>query len=384
MFNESFEKWCINQGYVKLAPSPLIRNDNHLFTFSPFEDLENNYLEEKRFKGFKVQDCFRNVFPQNLVNPLSTPLQKLVSIHDFSFSDSLGELKNCVNGFLIDELGLNETDVYYIIPDDAGVVALFGDNQIPEEKTIVIDKNRLVCKLPFDGIHYYIKVIYAYKGGVVTVANFVLVNYQKKNFQLDSVIYPERIKMIMDDGDFLYDLKIYEKCRDEFFIKIIDDKRTFNFVLGNLNAIDHLRRLVFESNNKQGYTLKRLEKELFQECLTKKIDFEQMMTVFCQNGVVDGNCRDYLSEREKKFVKNKRQCLRTLKKRLKSVKIVDEALFNILHGELGCTKEDVILTCETLDIKNEIKKEAIQQRFAFYYEKSKNTMTDPKNQVMPV
>lgn len=380
MFNESFEKWCINQGYVKLAPSPLIRNDNHLFTFSPFEDLENNYLEEKRFKGFKVQDCFRNVFPQNLVNPLSTPLQKLVSIHDFSFSDSLGELKNCVNGFLIDELGLNETDVYYIIPDDAGVVALFGDNQIPEEKTIVIDKNRLVCKLPFDGIHYYIKVIYAYKGGVVTVANFVLVNYQKKNFQLDSVIYPERIKMIMDDGDFLYDLKIYEKCRDEFFIKIIDDKRTFNFVLGNLNAIDHLRRLVFESNNKQGYTLKRLEKELFQECLTKKIDFEQMMTVFCQNGVVDGNCRDYLSEREKKFVKNKRQCLRTLKKRLKSVKIVDEALFNILHGELGCTKEDVILTCETLDIKNEIKKEAIQQRFAFYYEKSKNTMTDPKNQ----
>ena len=70
MFNESFEKWCINQGYVKLAPSPLIRNDNHLFTFSPFEDLENNYLKEKRFKGFKVQDCFRNVFPQNLVNPL--------------------------------------------------------------------------------------------------------------------------------------------------------------------------------------------------------------------------------------------------------------------------------------------------------------------------
>lgn len=311
MFNESFEKWCINQGYVELAPSPLIRNDNHLFTFSPFEDLEDNYLEEKRFKGFKVQDCFRNVFPQNLVNPLSTPLQKLVSIHDFSFSDSLGELKNCVNGFLIDELGLNETDVYYIIPDDASVVALFGDNQIPEEKTIVIDKNRLVCKLPFDGIHYYIKVIYAYKGGVVTVANFVLVNYQKKNFQLDSVIYPERIKMIMDDGDFLYDLKIYEECRDEFFIKIIDDKRTFNFVLGNLNAIDHLRRLVFESNNKQGYTLKRLEKELFQECLTKEIDFEQMMNVFCQNGVVDGNCRDYLSEREKKFVKNKRQCLRT-------------------------------------------------------------------------
>lgn len=380
MFNESFEKWCINQGYVKLAPSPLIRNDNHLFTFSPFEDLENNYLKEKRFKGFKVQDCFRNVFPQNLVNPLSTPLQKLVSIHDFSFSDSLGELKNCVNGFLIDELGLNETDVYYIVPDDAGVVALFGDNQIPEEKTIVIDKNRLVCKLPFDGIHYYIKVIYAYKGGVVTVANFVLVNYQKKNFQLDSVIYPERIKMIMDDGDFLYDLKIYEKCRDEFFIKIIDDKRTFNFVLGNLNAIDHLRRLVFESNNKQGYTLKRLEKELFQECLTKEIDFEQMMTVFCQNGVVDGNCRDYLSEREKKFVKNKRQCLRTLKKRLKSVKIVDEALFNVLHGELGCTKEDVISTSETLGIKNEIKKEVIQHRFAFYYEKSKNTMTDPKNQ----
>ena len=88
MFNESFEKWCINQGYFELAPSPLIRNDNHLFTFSPFEDLEDNYLEEKRFKGFKVQDCFRNVFPQNLVNPLSTPLQKLVSIHDFSFSEN--------------------------------------------------------------------------------------------------------------------------------------------------------------------------------------------------------------------------------------------------------------------------------------------------------
>lgn len=68
------------------------------------------------------------------------------------------------------------------------------------------------------------------------------------------------------------------------------------------------------------------------------------------------------------------------KKRLKSVKIVDETLFNSLHGELGCTKEDVISTCETLGIKNEIKKGAIQQRFAFYYEKSKNTMTALKNQ----
>lgn len=62
MFNESFEKWCINQGYVELAPSPLIRNDNHLFTFSPFEDLEDNYLEEKRFKGFKVRGLFSQRF----------------------------------------------------------------------------------------------------------------------------------------------------------------------------------------------------------------------------------------------------------------------------------------------------------------------------------
>lgn len=44
---------------------------------------------------------------------------------------------------MIDELGLNETDVYYIIPDDAGVVALFGDNQIPEEKRSSLIKTDL-------------------------------------------------------------------------------------------------------------------------------------------------------------------------------------------------------------------------------------------------
>lgn len=58
MFNESFEKWCINQGYVKLAPSPLIRNDNHLFTFSPFEDLENNYLKESALKALRFRIVF--------------------------------------------------------------------------------------------------------------------------------------------------------------------------------------------------------------------------------------------------------------------------------------------------------------------------------------
>lgn len=52
---------------------------------------------------------------------------------------------------MIDELGLNETDVYYIIPDDAGVVALFGDNQIPEEKRSSLIKTDLSASFLLTG-----------------------------------------------------------------------------------------------------------------------------------------------------------------------------------------------------------------------------------------
>lgn len=379
MFYESFKSWCESHDYRALRRSPLVRNDAHLFTFSPFEDLEDAYLEERDLVGFKIQDCFRNVFPQNLVNPLSTPLQTLVSIHDFSFSDSLSELKCFVKEFLIEETGLDETDIYYIIPDDSSVVSMFCSEDVPEGKTIVIDRKRLSCNLPFDGIHYYIKVVYAYKGGVVTVANFVLVNYHDGSFQLDSVVYPERIRMIMDEGDFLYDLKAYGKCKEEF-TEGFSDVRMFNFTLGNLNAVNRLRLLVEEGNNKHGYTLKHLEKELFQECLSRQIDLESMLGLFSQNDIVDDDFCDYLNERGERFSKNRKQCLRMLRKRLKTVQSVDELLFNDLHGELGCTREDVILTCRTLGISNELKNVEIQQHFAFHYDKSRNTMTDPKRQ----
>lgn len=379
MFYELFKSWCESHDYRALRRSPLVRNDEHLFTFSPFEDLEEDYLEERDIRGFKIQDCFRNVFPQNLVNPLSTPLQTLVSIHDFSFSDSLSELKRFVNGFLIDEIRLDKTDVYYIIPDDPSVVSMFCSGDIPEEKTIVIDRRRLSCNLPLDGIHYYIKIVQAYKGGVVTVANFVLVNYHDGSFQLDSVVYPERIRMIMDEGDFLYDLKSYGKCKEKF-TEGFADVRMFNFTLGNLNAVNRLRLLVEEGNNKHGYTLKHLEKELFQECLSRQIDFVQMLALFAQNGIVDGDFCDYLNGHAEKFSQNRRQCLRMLRRRLKTVQSVDEVLFNDLHGELGCTREDVILTCRALGIDNELNNVDIQQNFAFYYDKSRNTMTNPKRQ----
>ena len=66
-----------------LSPSPLIREENNLFTFSPIQDELEHFQENKQGLYIKEQVCFRNVYPANLVNPISTPCQTLISLFSF-------------------------------------------------------------------------------------------------------------------------------------------------------------------------------------------------------------------------------------------------------------------------------------------------------------
>ena len=74
-----------------LPSSPLIREEKNLFTFSPIQD-ELEYFKEKKYGLYiKEQVCFRNVYPANLVNPISTPCQTLISLFSF-YEEKYGQI----------------------------------------------------------------------------------------------------------------------------------------------------------------------------------------------------------------------------------------------------------------------------------------------------
>lgn len=83
-----------------LPESNLIRDDKNLFTFSPIQDELTNFKLETKGVYYKEQTCFRQVYPANLINPLSTPCQPLISIFSFQKIDFTEIINTFISTFL--------------------------------------------------------------------------------------------------------------------------------------------------------------------------------------------------------------------------------------------------------------------------------------------
>lgn len=378
MIADDFVDWATNNGYHELPISPLVRSDENLFTFTPFLDLAELYMQtDSASNGFKVQPCFRNVYPQNMHNPISTPFQELFSLHSFAMHSDLGLLTDFISSFLVKIAKLAETQLYWVIPDVPAIEALFIQQPSLREHAIVIPEQRLRCMLPLPGDHYYIKIVYLYHGGLVTVANFVLVNLEDGHFKLDSVIYPARLTMIQDDGKFLYDTASLQPLKEDFAAKIDGNANIFNFVIGQMHAITNLSNYITVGNKKQAYTLKRLERELFDECRHHNIDLEACLTVLAQSPLFNPTVIAQLQQNGQRYAKNRRSAIKAAAKKIVHLAEVDAATLAELHGTYGLDFADIRDVCQSHNVLFTAPEVPVPARYGFQYDEAKNNYTDP-------
>ncbi|MGM0942480.1 MAG: hypothetical protein ACQEWU_16225 [Bacillota bacterium] len=365
----------------RLEVSPLVRDDKHLFTFSPFQDTENYYKEAYPIYGYKIQECFREAYPNNLVNPLSVPYQYLVSLHCFKRSSKIDIISNFINYYLINNKKFSRDNVYLIIPDIPEIKDLFkeyGNN------TIAISQNRLKCTLPLKGNHFYIKIVYHYLDGLISIANFVLVDFDNKKFQLDSVIFPERINMIYESKNYIYSQEKYQDILNEILQLNMKDVNLQHFLIGNLIAAIKLLSITKNiSSKKQGYTIKKLLKEVYIESKINNISLESNLEkIICAienylNIFQDDSIKKLILDNYHDYLKNYSKQQRIVEKKLKPKKILEESDVDNLYSTYGLDKRIIISLAKNRGIEVFHENNTNKTFFAYHFDSSKNIYKNP-------
>lgn len=259
-----------------LPASPLVRSGKNLFTFSPIQDELAKFAEQPQGFFYKEQLCFRNVYPANLVNPLASPCQELISLFSFepvSFAPVIAEFIRTIL-----DPWISASDIYVIVPD---IQSIATNSREISANVIEIPRERLICALPIPGQHYYLKVCVKFNNGLVTVANFVLVDYQGGNLaQLDSVFFPLRSTMINEHAKSLFETAHYHSLYLKVF-RSVENHELTHFLMSQLEAIRILHQAVGNAGNKkQHYTIKKLAREIFSECAYHQISVTAILQNF--------------------------------------------------------------------------------------------------------
>lgn len=302
---------------AKLLPeSPLVRTDQHLFTFSPIQDVEHLYTEQTNpGKYFKRQVCFRHVYPSDTVNPLATPLQVLYSYHDTHRQAPYQKLQGVITNLLVTELGLLADEIYLIVPDVPNITV--GYNMLWPEHVISIPAARLHCKLPFPGQHYYVKIAVKYHSGLVTVANFVLVNYDvaADNCMLDSVFYPQRLVMLQQRGLSLYEVPATQTLFTALRA-VLPTKELVHLTISEVTAALTILEQISTGTGakKHAYTVRRLIRNVLTELMVAEINPQVIWNVFSQVALLNEQQMTILQQELVSFTKSIAQGERQLRK----------------------------------------------------------------------
>lgn len=286
-----------------LPASPLIRQDQHLFTFSPIQDEVDRFNQNSEGIYYKEQVCFRNVYPANLINPLSTPFQRLVSL--FSFREV--HFQKLISLFLNQFLGkyLNPDDIYIVAPDIPSVIQ---ELRKVSHQLIIHDADRLQCTVPLPGEHFYIKLCLSYRNGLVTLMNFVLIDYQQGDkSKIDSVFFPLRLDMVRENAKSIYEThthsSLYHSIQD-----LTGNHEMTHFLYSQMQTIQVLyEALGKDANHKHGYTLKKLIREVFLECDLHHLSLSSLLEFY-------PDLREKLLLLYQQYSKNIERALRTIKK----------------------------------------------------------------------
>lgn len=267
-----FTNFCCNHGLEAISSSPLIRSDQHLFTFSPILDLEQYYQQQNITSYpngvYKIQQCFRQVFPQNLFNPLALPLQVLYSINIFQRQSSLKLIASFIDEYLINMLGLQQEKIYVISPDNAVAQLVQQSLTLAKEHLLLYAPQRLRINIPtIAGEHFYIKIGYRYHDGFVTVANFAVIDYRDGSFMLDAAIFEERLEMLTQGKEYLFTTQQYLHAYQQLHNCCNQDKQVTHALISNFLAFATIFSELKEiSNKKHGYIAKKLLNDIFNLC----------------------------------------------------------------------------------------------------------------------
>ena len=259
-----------------LSPSPLIREENNLFTFSPIQDELEHFQENKQGLYIKEQVCFRNVYPANLVNPISTPCQTLISLFSFNEEKYGQMIETVITEFLNKWIPFD--NIYIICPK---ITDVLGQLYNVTNHIIEIDKNRLRCDVPLPGNHYYIKICSKYHNGLVTLANFVLINFQGGiQSQIDSVLFPLRLDMIREQAKSIYESQNFLATYNKLY-KLSNSHELSHFFISQLETLTVLFPEIGKfGNHKHSYALKKLAREIFLECDVHQLPLESILDKF--------------------------------------------------------------------------------------------------------
>lgn len=371
--------------HAQLLPaSPLVRSEQHLFTFSPIQDVEYLYTEPGHpGQYFKRQVCFRHVYPSDTVNPLATPLQVLYSYHDTQRQAPYQKLHNLLTTLLVNDLGFSIDDIYLIVPDIPNMVA--GFKTIWSEHVMPIPATRLHCKLPFAGDHYYVKVVVKYHAGLVTVANFVLVDYDMSadNCLLDSVFYPERLTMLQQAGLSLYEVPITQQLFTAL-IAVLPTKQLVHLTISELTAgLTLLEQLPTGTGaKKHAYTVRRLIRNVLTELTAAEIDPQVIWGVFAQVAQLTAHQTASLQQELVSFTKSIAQGERQLSKYVRQQPDlqVDATLLDHVYASYGLPPVLAVkwLQAHKYAIAATVSVKLVPaQNFAFNFDVTTNQYHDP-------
>lgn len=177
----------------------------NFFTFSPFQDTEKLFLCEDKRQTIKRQLCIRYVNKLDLTHPLAMNVQYCDTIQNYQFKNHSDTIINILNS-LVDEFCLEPDKLAITAPDICRSYLAQIEKKYPVKYK---DSTLMRAKLNIDGDHYYLKVGYRCGQRKIYFIHFVLVSFDNTKSQLDSIIFEDRLALITESVDYIFDTEKY-------------------------------------------------------------------------------------------------------------------------------------------------------------------------------
>lgn len=204
-----------NYPVIEMKESPLLRQDESYFTFSPFQDTQKNFsaLKLSDHLYIKKQRTIRKLDSLNLTNPLNMNYQVTYAIQNYRIQNQLPIIVNLIEIIRTKFFPfISQNDIEITYPDTLdgffnGLTQNYKLNEVPMSE-------RYFSNLGLDGNHYYIKVRMAHNNGSINVVDFVLVNFQQNYMsQLDSIWVEDLIDLLHEKARYIFDEKKYKDIK---------------------------------------------------------------------------------------------------------------------------------------------------------------------------
>lgn len=241
-----------------LPSSPLSRRGGNYFTFSPFQDTQDNFIRNRQAKNelfLKKQLCIRYINKLDLTNPLCLNIQVNYTFQNYQIMNQMKNIEEILKT-VTRAMGVSFSDIYIEVP--SGLASYFSGYS----GSISFIKNAREANLPISGSHIYLRVFIKYNRQNVVFGNFVLVNIGGGKSQLDSIFYQERMGMIKERVKFIFMRNKYS-CFVGKLSKVVTKNSSIHRIMNDFITINTLFRIgVVPKSKGVGSELKRKIKNL--------------------------------------------------------------------------------------------------------------------------